>query len=101
MKIRRLSELALLTTVALTIFMIERQIPNPVPIPGVKMGLSNIVTVYAVYHYRPGEVWEMLLSRIILGAFFSGSLLSMGYSLAGGMFCLSGMLVQRCVINGE
>ena len=40
---------ALLTAIALTIFMVEAQIPVPIPIPGVKLGLANIVTVYAVF----------------------------------------------------
>ena len=55
MDIRKLARLALLTAVALIIFVIELQIPNPFPIPGVKLGLANIITVYAVYRYRPGE----------------------------------------------
>ena len=43
---RRLTRLALLTAIALTIFMVEAQIPVPIPIPGVKLGLANIVTVW-------------------------------------------------------
>ena len=42
---RRLTLLALFTAIALTIFMVEAQIPVPIPIPGVKLGLANIVTV--------------------------------------------------------
>ncbi|MEE0844389.1 MAG: Gx transporter family protein, partial [Ruminococcus sp.] len=48
MKPKRLAELAVLTAVSLIIFIIELQIPNPFPIPGVKLGLANIITVYAV-----------------------------------------------------
>ena len=44
MKLKRLTRLALLTAVALTIFLVELQIPSVVPIPGVKLGLSNIIT---------------------------------------------------------
>ncbi len=92
MKAKRLTELALLATIALTIFMIERHIPNPIPIPGVKLGLANIVTVYAVYRYRPGEVLPLLLTRIILGAIFGGNLMALLYSAAGGLLCLAGMI---------
>ena len=70
MKTRRLTELAMLTAVALIIFVIELQIPNPFPIPGVKLGLANIITVYAVYHYRPGEVMMVVFVRVFLGALF-------------------------------
>lgn len=52
MRAKKLIELALLTTVALIIFVVELQIPNPIPIPGEKLDLANIITVYAVYHYR-------------------------------------------------
>lgn len=48
MKTKKLTLLALLAAIALTIFMIEAQIPSPVPIPGVKLGLANIVTVFTV-----------------------------------------------------
>ena len=98
MRTKRLTELALLATIALTIFTIELRIPNPFPIPGIKLGLANIVTVYALYHYRAGEVLMVLLTRIFLGALFAGSMMSLLYSLAGGMFCLAGMLLLRQVI---
>ena len=48
MKLRKLTYGALLTAVALIIFTVEARIPPVVPIPGVKLGLSNIVTVFAV-----------------------------------------------------
>ena len=43
MKLRRLTELSLLTSVALIIFIIEQRFPDIAPIPGVKLGLANIV----------------------------------------------------------
>ena len=46
MNVRKLTQLAMLTGVALIIFVIELQIPNPFPIPGIKLGLANIITVY-------------------------------------------------------
>ena len=44
MNVRKLTQLAMLTGVALIIFVIELQIPNPFPIPGIKLGLANIIT---------------------------------------------------------
>lgn len=101
MKTKKLTELALLATIALTIFLVELRIPNPVPISGVKLGLANIVTVYAVYHYRPGEVLLLVLTRIILGAVFSGNLMALLYSLSGGLLCLAGVLLLCRVIPEE
>lgn len=55
MNAKKLTQLAMLTGVALIIFVIELQIPNPLPIPGIKLGLANIITVYAIYRFRAGE----------------------------------------------
>jgi len=85
MKTRKLTLLGLLTAIALTIFMVEAQIPALVPIPGVKLGLSNIVTVFAVFALGPGEGAAVLFSRIFLGAVFAGNFSTIFYSGAGGL----------------
>ena len=88
----------MLTAVALIIFVVELQIPNPIPIPGAKLGLVNIITVYAVYQYRAKEVFLIVIVRILLGAFFSGNMMALLYSLASGLLCLTGMLFLKKVI---
>ncbi len=99
MKPRRLAELAVLTAVALIIFIIELQIPNPFPIPGVKLGLSNIITVYAVYHYKAYETAMIVAVRLLLGSIFSGNITALLYSAAGSVLCLLGMLLLKKVID--
>ena len=98
MNIRRLTELALLSAVALIIFVIELRIPNPFPIPGVKLGLANIVTVYAVFRYRPSETAMIVTVRLLLGAMFSGNPSALLYSTAGAITCLCGMLLLRRIL---
>ncbi|MBQ6041061.1 MAG: Gx transporter family protein [Oscillospiraceae bacterium] len=98
MNIRRLTELALLSSVALIIFVIELRIPNPFPIPGVKLGLANIVTVYAVFRYQPAETALIVSVRLLLGAMFSGNPSALLYSAAGAVCCLLGMLALRNVL---
>ena len=98
MNIRKLTELALLSTVALIIFVIELRIPNPFPIPGVKLGLANIVTVYAVFRYRPSETAMIVTVRLLLGAMFSGNPSALLYSAAGAVCCLLGMLALRRIL---
>ena len=88
----------MLTAVALIIFVVELQIPNPIPIPGAKLGLVNIITVYAVYQYRAKEVFLIVIVRNLLGAFFSGNMMALLYSLASGLLCLTGMLFLKKVI---
>lgn len=99
MKAKKLTELALLTTLALIIFIVELRIPNPIPIPGVKLGLANVITVYALHHYRAKEVLLIVFVRILLGSIFGGNMIAMLYSFAGGLFCLAGMLILRKVIS--
>lgn len=98
MKVKRLAELALLTALALIIFVVELQIPSLTPIPGIKLGLANIITVFAVYRYSAKETALVLLARIILGSLFSGNMMAIMYSLAGGVLCLLGMLLLKRVI---
>ena len=95
MNTRRLAELGLLTGMALILFIIELRIPNLTPIPGVKLGLANIVTVYAVFRYAPHETALLVTARLLLGAMFSGNLPALIYSAAGAALCLAGMLGVR------
>ena len=81
----RVVQLALLTAIALTIFMAEAQLPPLVPIQGVKLGLANIVTVYAVFVLGPGDALLILSARVFLGAVFSGQMMTLLYSTGGGL----------------
>lgn len=99
MNSKKLTRLGLLTAVSLIIFIIELRIPNIAPVPGIKLGLANIVTVYAVYNYSPKESALVLFSRILLGSFFCGNLLALLYSAAGGVLCLVGMIPLSKVID--
>lgn len=98
MSAKRLAELAVLTSVSLIIFIIELQIPNPFPIPGIKLGLANIITVYAVYHYKPYEAVMIVAVRLLLGSVFSGNISALIYSASGSVLCLTGMLLLKRII---
>ena len=97
--IKRLTRLGLLTALALIIFIVELQIPSPFPIPGIKLGLANIITVYAIYHYNATETAAMVFARITLGSIFGGNMMAFIYSLSGSLLCLTGMLLLRRVIS--
>ncbi len=99
MSAKRLARLAMLTAAALIIFIVELQIPNPFPIPGIKLGLANIITVYAVYRYRAFEVAMIVGVRITLGSVFSGNIMALLYSACGSFLCLLGMLLLRHIID--
>lgn len=85
MSVRKVCRLGVLSAVALTIFMVEAQIPALVPVPGVKLGLANIVTVFTVFALGAGEGAAVLFARIFLGAVFAGNFSTFFYSAAGGL----------------
>ena len=101
MKTKRLTLLALLTAIALTIFMIEAQIPALVPIPGIKLGLANIVTVFAVFALGPKDAVMILAARIFLGAVFAGNFSTIFYSAAGGACAILVTIGLRRVLTNK
>lgn len=98
--VKRITLCALLTAIALTIFVAEAQIPLPIPLPGLRLGLANIVTVYAMFAMGPADTLLILLSRIILGGLFAGGS-TLPFSLAGGLCCYLIMLVLRKVLTAD
>ena len=99
MTARRLTRDALLSAVALILFTAEAQIPAPIPIPGVKLGLSNIVNVWAVCRVGAWDALAILLCRVFLGALFAGHMMVLFYSLSGGLLSLCALLILRRVTD--
>ena len=99
MKTKKLTLLALLSAIALTIFLVEAQIPALVPIPGVKLGLANIVTVFTVFVLGPREGAAVLFVRIFLGAVFAGNFSTIFYSAAGGLCAIGVTILLRKILN--
>ena len=83
---------------ALILFIIELRLPNLCPIQGVKLGLANIVTVYAVYNFKISETAMLLFARIFLGSLFSGNISSIFYSISGGILCFIGMIILKNIV---
>ncbi len=99
MNVRKMTQMALLSAIALTIFMVEAQIPALVPIPGVKLGLANIVTVFAVFAMGPKEAASILFVRIFLGAVFAGNFSTIFYSAAGGALAILVTILLRKILT--
>lgn len=88
MKTKKMVVLAVLTAVALTIYVIEAQVPPLAAIPGIKLGLANVVTLFALVFLSRRDAALILILRVILGSIFAGQAVSFLYSMAGGLFCL-------------
>ena len=99
MKTKKLTTLSMLTAIALTIFMVEAQIPPLTPIPGIKMGLSNIITVFIVFAIGPKEAAAVLFVRVFLGAVFAGNFSTIFYSAAGGLCAILTTIGLRKILT--
>lgn len=83
-KTRKLALMAMFTAASLIVFVIEAQIPAPIPVPGVKLGLANIVTLIAMVMLGRREAGLILLVRIAMGSMFAGGVSAFIFSIAGG-----------------
>ena len=89
-KTRELTLCAVLAALALALSYMESFFPLAliVPLPGVKLGLANIVTLYALYALGFPSALAILLVRCTLGALFAGNASALLFSLLGGLSAL-------------
>jgi len=93
MNTRRMTLLAMYTTIALTIFILESLLPTLTPVPGIKLGLANIVTLWLLVYASPKDAFPVLLMRIFIASILAGQMMSFAYSLCGGILCFLAMAV--------
>ena len=93
METRKIARMGLLTALALILSYVESLIPAFVAVPGVKMGLANIVVVFALYTLGPGEAAIVSIIRVVLSSLLFGSILSLSYSAAGAVISLLSMII--------
>lgn len=86
-----LAAFGVFVALALICSYIEACIPFQIGIPGVKLGLANLVIVVALYKMRVPEVYALMIVRVVLAGFLFGNLMSILYSLAGGLLSLTVM----------
>ncbi|WP_297716327.1 Gx transporter family protein [Intestinimonas sp.] len=91
--VRRLTRCAVLTALALAISVCEGLVPLSVliPLPGLRLGLANLVTVYALCRLSGRDALGILVSRCLLGAVVGGNLTALAFSLSGGLLALGTM----------
>lgn len=89
-KAKQISLCAMLIALALALSYTERFIPLQmlIPLPGIKLGLANIVTLVALYLFKPKYAFFILIPRCIFGAVFGGGITGLLFSLTGGILAL-------------
>jgi len=93
-KTRKLAYLSILLALALALHVFERNLPVPMAVPGVKLGLANIITFLTIIIFGFKEAALVVFMRTFLGAVFGGGFLAFLFSLAGGLLSTSVMAIM-------
>lgn len=90
---------AIFLSLALVLSYFERFIPLQllIPLPGVKLGLANIVTLSVMYLMGARYAYAILILRCIMGAMFGGGVTALAFSMTGGVLALTVMLIASRV----
>ena len=91
----RVAYFGVFTALALIFSYVETLIPVNLGIPGVKLGLANLIIVVALYKMRLSEAYLLSVVRILLAGFIFGNYFSIIYSLAGGLLSLTVMALLK------
>ena len=94
---KKLALQAILMAAALALSYLERFIPLQllIPLPGVKLGLANIVSLFALYFLGWRSAFIILILRCTLGSVFGGGVTALMFSLTGGLLSMSVMALAR------
>ena len=87
--------LGVFTALAMIFSYLESLIPFSIGIPGVKLGLANLLTVVALYKIGTREAFAISVIRIVLSGFIFANLFSIIYSLAGGILSFGVMYLLK------
>ena len=96
---KKLTTLSLLSAIALALYAVESALPPIVSIPGIKLGLANIITLVVLWKYSAKDAFFVLLVRILLATLFFGQAISLLYT--GGLLCLLAMVFVKRLLHGH
>lgn len=91
----KLTQCAMLTALALIFSYIEFLVPISIGLPGIKLGIANIVIVVAIYKLGGAYGFVINIARILLSALLFGNMFSAIYALCGGLVSLAIMLLLK------
>lgn len=92
---KKIAKMGMLVAVAFVLSYIEAMLPLNLGVPGIKAGLSNIVTVFSLYYFSPGMALGIAITRIVLCGLTFGSMPGLLYSLAGGILSFIVMVILK------
>lgn len=97
--LKKVTNIALLTAMALAISLIEHMIPIPVPIPGAKLGFSNMIILLTLYFYGMKSALLVGVLKSFLLMLITGSVTAFFYSFAGAILASLAMGLSLKLLN--
>ncbi len=97
----RLALLSVFLACALIVGIIEHSIPFEFIVPGVKLGLANVVVLTAIYLFRFRETLALVVLKCVTISFFTGSFVTFVYSLSGSLLSLVAMYLLTRLGEGR
>lgn len=97
--IKNIAEFSIYTALAFIFSYIESLIPLPIPFPGMKLGLANLVIIIVLYKKNFRYAFGLSMLRNLLNAVTFGSLFSLLYSLSGSILSLCGMFLIKKLVK--
>ena len=96
-KVNQMTLCAILVSMALVLSYIEHFIPLQmvIPLPGIKLGLANIVTLMALFFLGTKSAFTILILRCILGSVFGGGISGLAFSVVGGVLAMTVMCIFK------
>ena len=95
MKTKKVAMLGLTIALAMIMSYIEALVPLSFAVPGIKMGLANIVIIFVLYKIGTKEAILVSLIRVILVSLLFSNVMAMAYSIAGAVLSLSIMWLLK------
>lgn len=95
MKTKQMTQLGLLLSASLVLGYLESLLPVMIAVPGVKLGLANIVTMLVLYHIGGKQAFFIMLLRVVIAGFLYSGVTGIMYGFVGGIFCIAVMVCLR------
>ena len=95
MRSKHITQMGLMLAAALVLSYLETLLPVVVAVPGVKIGLANIITMLFLYQYGAGKAFAFMTVRVVLSGFLFSGVTGIIYSIAGGICCIIVMWLVR------
>ena len=92
-RLRKMTVLSLLFALAMIFSFVESRLPTFIPIPGVKLGLCNVVVIFTLLRLGAPEAIAVSVLRVLLSSLLFGNMAAFFYSLAGAVLSLAGMIL--------